>query len=52
MFLAILKSSLLGEKTSLDRDVATEEWQKLFGIASIHSVLPMFYEAVYAFPSL
>lgn len=51
-FLAILKSSLLGEKASLDREITPEEWQKLFGIASIHSVLPMFYEAVYASPSL
>lgn len=51
-FLAILKSSLLGEKANLDREIAPEEWQKLFGIASIHSVLPMFYEAVYASPSL
>lgn len=51
-FLAILKSSLLGEKASLDREIAPEEWQKLFGIAGIHSVLPMFYEAVYASPSL
>lgn len=51
-FLAILKSSLLGEKASLDREISPEEWQKLFGIAGIHSVLPMFYEAVYASPSL
>lgn len=51
-FLVILKSSLLGEKASLNRDISPEEWKKLFGIASIHSVLPMFYEAVYAFPSL
>lgn len=50
--LAILKVSLHGEKASLDREIAPEEWQKLFGIASIHSVLPMFYEAVYASPSL
>lgn len=51
-FLRILKSALLGEKVSGYDEVSSEEWQRLFSIAGIHSVLPMFYEVVYAVPSL
>ena len=51
-FLAILKSSLLGQKANLDKEIIPDDWQRLFSMASIHSVLPMFYEAVYASPSL
>lgn len=52
MFLAILKSALIGQKANLPKDVTLEDWQKLFSMANIHSVLPMFYEAVYASSSL
>ena len=52
MFLAILKSALLGRNADLTEEILPEVWQKLFSMASIHSVLPMFYEAVYASPSL
>lgn len=51
-FLTIQKSSLLGQKADLTEDILPEDWQKLFSMASIHSVLPMFYEAVYASLSL
>lgn len=51
-FLVILKAALLGQKVNLYEDILPENWQKLFSMASIHSVLPMFYEAVYASPSL
>lgn len=51
-FLGILKSALLGEGANLNEEICSEDWQKLFSQASIHSVLPMFYEAVYASPSL
>lgn len=51
-FLKILKSALLGERANLNEEIRPEDWQKLFSQASIHSVLPMFYEAVYASPSL
>lgn len=51
-FLTILKSALFGQKSDLDEDILPEDWQKLFSMASIHSVLPMFYEVVYASPSL
>ncbi len=51
-FLAILRSALLGQKADLPNDITLEDWQKLFSMAKIHSVLPMFYEAVYASPSL
>ena len=51
-FLRILKSALLGEKVSGYDEVSSEEWQRLLSIAGIHSVLPMFYEVVYAVPSL
>ena len=52
MFLAILKSSLLGERINSNEEIHPEDWQKLFSMASIHNVLPMFYEAVYASPTL
>jgi len=51
-FLAILKSALLGQKANITEELLLEDWQKLFDMASIHNVLPMFYEAVYASPSL
>ena len=50
--LAILKSALYGEKQNEVEGITSEDWQNLFSMASIHSVLPMFYEAVYASPSL
>ena len=31
MFLAILKSALIGQKANLPKDVTLEDWQKLFG---------------------
>ena len=51
-FLAILKAALVGKQADLDREILPDEWGKLFNMASIHNVLPMFYEAVYASPSL
>lgn len=51
-FLRILKSALLGEKVTGYDDVLPEGWQRSFSIAGIHSVLPIFCEAVYAVPSL
>lgn len=46
-FLNILKSALVNEQADLEQEIAPDEWQKLFRMASIHNVLPMFYEAVY-----
>ena len=51
-FLAILKSTLCGEKQNEIEAITSEDWHELFSMASIHSVLPMFYEAVYASLSL
>lgn len=51
-FLAIMKAALVNEQAALDREITPDEWQNLFRMASIHNVLPMFYEAVYASPSL
>lgn len=51
-FLSILKSALGNEQAKLDREILPDEWQKLFSIAGIHNVLPMFFEAVYDSPSL
>lgn len=51
-FLWILKAALVNEQANPDREILPDEWQKLFGMAGIHNVLPMFYEAVYASPSL
>ncbi len=52
MFLAILKSALVGGQAELDREILPGEWEKLFSMAGIHKVLPLFYEAVYASQSL
>lgn len=51
-FLSILKAALAGKQAEPDRETGPEEWQKLFHMAGIHNVLPMFYEAVYTAPSL
>ena len=50
-FLAIVKAALAGEQPSLDREISPEQWHRLFRLADIHNVLPLFYEAVYREPS-
>lgn len=42
-FLSVLRSALRGERTGLE--LPAQQWQELFHMAGIHSVLPMFYEA-------
>ena len=49
-FLKILKHALRGEKATGCEDITLEQWQRLFAMAKIHSVVPMFYEAVYDVP--
>ena len=51
-FLLILKAALNNGQADLDMEISPDEWQKLFRLASIHKVLPLFYEAVYTNPSL
>lgn len=51
-FLAVLKAALMDEQADLDTGTSPEEWQRLLHMASIHNVLPLFYEAVYASPAL
>lgn len=51
-FLMVLKAALGGERPVIDREIPLDEWNKLFQLASIHNVLPLFYEAVYTQPSL
>jgi hypothetical protein len=51
-FLMVLKAALGGERPVIDREIPPDEWNKLFQLASIHNVLPLFYEAVYTQPSL
>ena len=51
-FLAILRAALAGEKPAPDREILPDEWERLFQMAGIHKVLPLFYEAVYDCPSL
>ena len=52
VFLSILKAALQGQRAEPDREIPADEWEKLFKMAGIHNVLPMFYEAVYASKSL
>ena len=47
-FLAILKAAMANEQATPDREIEPEEWRKLFHMADIHNVLPLFYEAAYA----
>ena len=51
-FLEILKAALSGQTPVIDRDIPPEEWHELFQMARIHSLLPLFYEAVYDIPSV
>jgi len=46
-FLTVLKSALLGESADCGRELLPQELQKLFEMAQIHQLLPMFYEALY-----
>lgn len=51
-FLHILRAALKAERPEIDWEIPTNEWQALLHMAAIHNVLPLFYEAVYALPSL
>lgn len=51
-FLEILKAALQGKQAAQDREIPPEEWQKLFRMAKIHQILPLFYQAVHALPDL
>lgn len=48
-FLAVLKGALAGERVDPGREISPEEWQRLFAMARIHQVLPLFYDAVYPY---
>ena len=52
IFLLIIKNALKGKKTESLEALTSEEWQNLFILAEKHSLLPMFYESVYALPQL
>lgn len=45
-FLKILKAALLGEQTSVDREMPEESWKELLNMARIHKVLPLVYQSV------
>ena len=51
-FLNILKHAIRGEKATGCEEITLEQWQRLFAMAGIHSVMPLFYEAVYDAPVL
>ena len=51
-FLEILKAALRGEPAAPAGEISPEEWQRLFRMARIHQILPLFYESVHALPSL
>ena len=46
-FLTVLKAALLGKSADCGRELLPQELQKLFEMAQIHQLLPMFYEALY-----
>ena len=51
-FLAILQAGLRNASPLIEGEITITEWQTLLRMASIHNVLPLFYEAVYALPAL
>ena len=51
-FLEILKAALAGEQAVPTEELMPEQWQKLFHMAAIHSVLPLVFDAVYRLPAL
>lgn len=52
LFLAILQAALRNASPLIEGEITITEWQTLLRMASIHNVLPLFYEAVYALPAL
>ena len=52
VFLEILAAAVHGWRAEINREIPTNEWQMLFHMAAIHKVLPLFFEATYAHPSL
>lgn len=52
IFLKILKHALRGEKAVGCETLTADQWKRLFAMARIHSVVPMFYEAVYDVPTV
>ena len=50
-FLHVLKQALLGQTADCG-SLSADAWHRLFRMAGIHNVLPLFYEAVYASPAL
>lgn len=51
LFLAVLASALKGKRPAT-QDISAAQWRSLFHLATIHNVLPLFYEALYDQPSL
>lgn len=52
LFLAILQAALRNASPLIEGEITITQWQTLLRMASIHNVLPLFYEAVYALPAL
>ena len=52
IFLAILRAALKGQRPVIYREIPADEWHALFRMASIHNVLPLFFDAVYTLPAL
>lgn len=52
LFLQIIRSAIRGEKMRFSQPLNSGDWQELLQLAKTHQVLPLFYDAVYAEPSL
>ncbi len=52
LFLTALRAALRGERSLLPEDLTLPEWQELLGMAEVHRLLPMIFEAVHASPVL
>lgn len=48
LFLQALGASLKNKKVAWTQEIPLEQWERLFGLADTHNVLPMIYEAVYS----
>lgn len=49
IFLAALKSALLGEPAKMEQELNLQQWQELLDLAQMHQVLPLVYEALHPY---
>ena len=46
VFLSVIKAAVHAEQPQLQKNITPQQWHELFHMATIHNVLPLFYEAI------